>query len=137
MKLTPKTYAAAYVAAAQNTTARELSKVAARFWNLVWRRHHWAWRNKIIEQVGALWREQHGVELVTVTTAKPLTTEAKSKLQRALTKQLDKKVEIESVVKPHLLGGMIITIGDRRVDASLKGRLDSLYHALAGSSVNE
>lgn len=132
MKLTPKIYAAALVGAVEGATPAEVTKAAKRLWLMVWQHRHWSWRQRIINEVADLWRRRHGQRLATVSTAKPLTVSEHTALTKSLTQHLGSKVELATVVKPHLLGGAVITIEDERFDASLKGRLDALYHALAG-----
>lgn len=133
MRFTPATYASLYLEAARNTKFSELKVISGRFWYLVWRHRHWSWRRKIVTQVERLWREQEGVTGVELATAKLLSEAATAKLRRGLETALGQKVELNVSLKPHLLAGLVLMVGDRRYDASLKGRIDSLYHALAGT----
>jgi F-type H+-transporting ATPase subunit delta len=45
-----------------------------------------------------------------------------------------KKFEVKEVVDPRLIGGLRIRMGDRRIDASISGRLDSLARELSTTS---
>ncbi len=133
MRFTPTTYALAYLDSTRGSTPVELKGITSRFWAAVWRHRRWGWRRKIIDQVIKLRREQAGVIGVELSVAKPFTDSATQKFQRELTKALGQAVELTVTLKPHLLAGVVLTVGDRRYDASLKGRLDNLYHALAGT----
>ncbi len=134
MRFTPATYANLYLGLAREVAPRELPAVTARFWQLVWKHRHWGWRQRIVSEVVTLWRKESGVTGVELAVAKPLTEAAETKLKRELTKAVGQEVELTVSVKPHLLSGLVVTVGDRRYDASLKGRIDSLYHQLAGTT---
>lgn len=132
MKISPTFYAKAFVNLAGSTPTKELPDVAARFWRLVFRRKHFGWRAQILTEVARLASEAHGVLTVNVASAHELTDAQQTKLARELGVALDSKVELVVEHKPHLLAGTVVTVGDKRYDASLKGRLDSLCRTLAG-----
>lgn len=133
MKLSPTLYAQAFVELARGTPARELPELAARLWRTVFRHRRFGWRQPIVAEVTRLWQQAHGVQPVRVAAAHELSEPAQGKLARELGAALNAKVELEVEYKPHLLAGAVVTVGDTRYDASLKGRLDRLYRALAGS----
>ena len=56
----------------------------------------------------------------------PRVVELVAKLERAY----GKKFEVTQEVDPKLIGGVRLTMGDRRIDASIAGRLDSLAREL-------
>ncbi len=134
MKSTPRDYARVYLELAHQARAAELSLLARRFWELVWKRRHFAWRQLIIAETEQLMYAQAGLTQVEVATAKPLQPAAAKKLESELKTALGQPVHLNFVVKPHLLAGIMVTTQDCRWDASLKGRLDQLYQALAGES---
>jgi F-type H+-transporting ATPase subunit delta len=41
-----------------------------------------------------------------------------------------KKFEVRQVVDPNLIGGVRITMGDRRIDGTISGQLDALARTL-------
>jgi F-type H+-transporting ATPase subunit delta len=84
-------------------------------------------------EVGTQWLKHEGVTGVQLAVAKPLSDSALAKLKREFKSALGNEVELTVSLKPHLLAGLVATVGDQRYDASLKGRIDNLYHALAGS----
>jgi F-type H+-transporting ATPase subunit delta len=133
MKLSPITYANAYLSAARKTTATKLPELANKFWQVVWKHRHLSWKRRILLEVERLWHEQEEKVVVEVSTAKPLSDTARAHIKRQLKSSLNKDIELKEIIKPHLLSGIIITLNNRRYDASLKGRLDSLYQKLAGN----
>lgn len=132
MKYTPRLYAQAYLAAQAACPPSEVSQLARRFWQMVWQHKHFAWRRQIITTVKDLWYEQQGVIEVEVATVRPLPLALLHDLEKSLETFMASRVELKSVLKPHLLAGAVLTIGDTRIDASLKARLTSLYNHLAG-----
>jgi F-type H+-transporting ATPase subunit delta len=67
---------------------------------------------------------------VRVLTASPLTGAQKEALAKELTESFHVKPEIREEVQPELLGGMVLILGDRRLDASVLGQLESLKQSL-------
>ena len=54
----------------------------------------------------------------------------KTKLNKQLSDQLGKKIELTESVDESLIGGVVIRIGDKVLDGSIKGRLDSMRSSL-------
>jgi F-type H+-transporting ATPase subunit delta len=67
---------------------------------------------------------------VRVLTASPLTSAQKEALSQKLADTFRVKPEIREEVQPELLGGMVLILGDRRLDASVLGQLERLKQSL-------
>lgn len=67
-----------------------------------------------------------------VTSAHPLTDEQLSTLSERLREREGREIRIESRVDPEILGGLVVTIGSRRVDSSIRTRLNSLAQTMKG-----
>ena len=76
-------------------------------------------------------RESRNVELAEVTTAVDLVEEDRQQVTRWLQGYLGKQVETRYRVDPEILGGLVAMVGDRLIDASVRGRLDALRNALS------
>jgi F-type H+-transporting ATPase subunit b len=63
-----------------------------------------------------------------VTSALPLTSDEQATIQRDL--QGRGATEVEFKVDPQILGGLVVRVGDRVVDASMSSQLDSLRQSL-------
>jgi F-type H+-transporting ATPase subunit delta len=68
-----------------------------------------------------------------VTTAKDLTQDQQTALQDALKRSMGGKVNIETRVDPALIGGMVVHVGSRMIDNSLRSKLNRLQHAMKGA----
>ena len=83
-----------------------------------------------LENFIKLARAARGESLVVVTSAKKLDDAARRTLHAALEKKLG-KIVIEEQVDATLLAGVVIRKGSQLLDASLKGRLNTLKVALS------
>lgn len=80
----------------------------------------------IAEKYNALYDEMEGVEVAKVTTAIPLTAELEAKVLDKIATISNKKVTIENIVDPAIIGGFILRIGDNQYNASVANRLQEL-----------
>lgn len=67
-----------------------------------------------------------------VTSAQPLTAQQAEAVTAALRQAVGSKVSVETRVDPALLGGMVVRVGSRMVDSSLKTKLQKLELAMKG-----
>ena len=74
--------------------------------------------------------EHRGEASAEVATAHPLSAAQEAELKAALKGVVGKDVAIAVTVDPSLLGGMIVKMGSRQIDTSLKTKLNSLKLAL-------
>ena len=65
-----------------------------------------------------------------VASAAPLSDTQLSTLAEALDAATGKKVVISSKVDPSLIGGLVVKVGSRMIDTSLKTKLNSLKFAM-------
>jgi F-type H+-transporting ATPase subunit delta len=84
----------------------------------------------IAEQFEQLMEQDRGVSRARATTAVPLADAEREALAKQLQVQTGNQVVLETAVDPRLLGGVVVQIGDRLIDASTKGRLEALRESL-------
>lgn len=70
------------------------------------------------------------ISRVTVTSAVKLDDEDKQKLKAKLETKLGSTVEFDYEINSNIIAGLIIKIGDRVIDGSLKTKLENLKSAL-------
>jgi F-type H+-transporting ATPase subunit delta len=78
----------------------------------------------------ALLARHRGETSASVTSASKLTDQQVTALKQALKAALDKEVALEQRVDPRLLGGLVVKVGSRMIDTSLRTRLNSLKIAM-------
>lgn len=74
--------------------------------------------------------EHRGETAAEITSAHALTAAQQTELKAALKSVAGKDVAITITVDPSLLGGLIVKMGSRQIDTSLKTKLNSLKLAL-------
>jgi F-type H+-transporting ATPase subunit delta len=84
----------------------------------------------IAREYGRLLDRQRGVVAAIVTSAVPLTTDETSGIQARVEAMTGTTVSLRSEVDVALIGGLTVRIGDRLLDASVRGRLERLRSQL-------
>ena len=75
-------------------------------------------------------REARGILEAIVTVAEPLTDTLRDDVQAKLQAMTGKDVIVSVRQDPRIMGGIIIQIGDKRIDGSIARRLDELKKTL-------
>lgn len=86
--------------------------------------------NKMIRTFLALAARQRGEVNAEVATAHPLTDEQLATLKETLRASAGKDVQLITKVDPTLLGGLIVKMGSRMIDSSIRTKLTSLKTAM-------
>lgn len=76
-------------------------------------------------------REHEGVLEAKIISALPISEEQVKQLLATLEKKYGRKVSAQVEVDPELIGGARIVVGDKVIDATVRGRLDAMAAALA------
>ena len=87
--------------------------------------------NAIALEYNALFDIMNNVEVAKVTTAIPMDAALEAKVLAKIATFSDKKVTIENVVDPSIIGGFILRIGDKQYNASVANRLQVLKRELS------
>ncbi|MGH8479183.1 MAG: F0F1 ATP synthase subunit delta [Gammaproteobacteria bacterium] len=74
----------------------------------------------------ALVAEAAGVAEVEVISAFALDADQRQAIERAVRRRAGKDIEVKTSIDPALIGGAVIRMGDRVIDASVRGRLQQL-----------
>lgn len=88
----------------------------------------------IAAEYGRLVDEYRRRVVASVTTAVALPDELAGLMRLKIEQVLGKEVILKPEVHPEIKGGYLLRIGDRVIDASLKGRLDVLRERLVGGN---
>jgi F-type H+-transporting ATPase subunit delta len=73
---------------------------------------------------------RRGEIMVQVASARPLTDRQTEALGDALRRSVGPKINIEARVEPDLIGGLVVRVGSRMVDTSIRTQLQKLQRAL-------
>ena len=78
--------------------------------------------------------DRQGIVHATATSAAPLSDTEKRALTGRLEQMTGGRVELETTVDESLLGGLVVRVGDRLIDGSVRGRLERLRTQLASGA---
>ena len=111
----------------------ELSQSIYHFLLLLVDKRRFALLSVIAEQFREMANAAQGIVIADVTTAQPATEAQQKKIAAKLEAVTGKKVELRLHENKALLGGVVVKIGDRRIDGSVAGRLQALQKELLTS----
>ena len=80
----------------------------------------------LVIELQRLLSEEKGEITAEVISASKLSDEQYDKLAEVLSKSTGNKVRIESTTDETILGGLIVKVGSRMLDTSIRAKLDSL-----------
>ena len=89
---------------------------------------------EIVNAFAALVAERRGIITAHVASAHPLNDVQRQQLRARLIEAGYGNVNIQERVEPDLLGGLVVRIGARLYDTSLKSRLQRLQYAMKGAA---
>ena len=75
--------------------------------------------------------------IANITTAVPLNDELRTKAMSVIKTMSDKEVTLQESVDPDIIGGLIVKIGDKQIDASVKRRLKNFQQELSKNIYSE
>lgn len=87
----------------------------------------------IIQEYKVMFNKHEEIVKVVAVTAIPMEERYKAKLKVVLSNKLMKKVELENMVDPGILGGVILKFENKLVDGSVKGKLEDLGKVIGGN----
>ena len=87
---------------------------------------------EIVRAFAAIAAAQRGEVTAEVTSAHPLDDNQIAQLAQKLKAREGKEVKIKATVDPEILGGLVVRIGSRQIDSSIRTRLNTLANAMKG-----
>jgi len=87
----------------------------------------------VAEAFGRMADEQEGIVHASITAAVDLSPQQVEGIEQRLSSSLGKTVQVTSAVDPGMVGGLVVRVGDRMVDGSVRTRLKRLRRELEGA----
>ncbi|TYR33919.1 F0F1 ATP synthase subunit delta [Sphingobacterium phlebotomi] len=81
------------------------------------------------------YNEAKGIVKASVTSATTLSEANLADLQKIITEEIKAEVVLKNIVDPSLIGGFMVRVGDRQIDASIAGKLNKLEKHFAAQGV--
>ncbi|MFO1106151.1 MAG: F0F1 ATP synthase subunit delta [Amaricoccus sp.] len=84
----------------------------------------------LIAQVKALAADARGEVTAAVTAATPLSDDQLASLRAALKAGIGKDVALDITIDPALIGGLVVRVGSRMIDTSIRSKLANLQNVM-------
>lgn len=84
-----------------------------------------------------LYRQDQGVKSAVITTAVPLQEDLITHINKKLESEFNTRVELSQRVDSDLIGGFVLRIDDRQIDASLASQLRKVKETLLQTEINK
>jgi len=85
---------------------------------------------QLVSALQGLIAAEKGEVTAEVTSAKALTKAQSDKLAKALKASVGKEVKIKAAVDEGLIGGLIVKVGSKMIDTSIRSKLGNLQNAM-------
>jgi F-type H+-transporting ATPase subunit delta len=112
----------------------ELSSLTRRFLGVLAENRRLFLLGSVIDGYLAELAKRRGEMTVDVTAAHALNHDQMAAVTDALNRSLGSKVSVNVKVDPSILGGLIVKVGSRLIDSSVKTKLDRLQLAMKGAA---
>ncbi|MDF1698234.1 MAG: ATP synthase F1 subunit delta [Saprospiraceae bacterium] len=113
----------------------KVNKLTKAFLDITLRKGRERYLPEIATEFMAQYKRMKGISSVQLITATPISDASLSKLKAKLLESdaTDSSVEIETSVDASLIGGFIVKIGDKQIDASVSHKLDQMAKSLSSN----
>jgi F-type H+-transporting ATPase subunit delta len=118
----------------QRTFEGSLSSLTYNFLRLLASRSRLAELSAILARFEALVDERRGKVEVTVTVAAPLDASQLADVRQSVSRSLGKDAVVQQVVDASIIGGMVLRVGDKLIDGSVKTQLDTMRKRLLSAA---
>ncbi len=85
---------------------------------------------QMIRALRAMIAEQKGEVTADVVSAKALTKTQSDKLAKALAAAIGKDVKLNAAVDESLIGGLVVKVGSKMIDTSIRSKLNTLQNTM-------
>jgi len=113
-------------------TAMQLDPVTTKFLGVLASNRRLGQLGNVISAFNMLAARYRGETTAEVTSAHELAPDQVDALKARLKAQTGRDVAIEAKVDPAILGGLIVKLGSRQIDGSIRTKLNTLAHAMKG-----
>jgi F-type H+-transporting ATPase subunit delta len=111
-----------------------MSGLASNFLSLIAKNRRLFALEAIIAAFLEILAERRGEVTANVTAATELSAAQRAKLTDAVKKAVGANAQIETRVDPDILGGLVVRVGSRMYDSSLRSKLQRLENAMKGAA---
>lgn len=129
MKLRPKHYAISLYESLQGVSKKEIETILRNFVVLLYKNADIKFFNEIINEFTHYYNKVNNISDITVTTAFELSKDDMILVETIVKDILNKNIASNFKQDKNVLGGFVVKSEDVRIDASVKGQLESLHNS--------
>lgn len=111
----------------------KVSKVTLAFLNMIASKR----REDIIPEIASAFEEQYkehkNIITAVVTTAAPLDAATKAKMLELVKQKIKGEIDLVEKVNKDLIGGFVLTVNDKQIDASIRRKLNEMKKDFSGN----
>ena len=101
-------------------------KIVIRFFAILIKKGRFVLLPEIAKSYFALLSESKGIKFAEITAAGQLAKEEINTIRKYLEKELSKVVEVQTIVNPALIGGVVIKYDSKLIDCSIRGAVKKI-----------
>jgi F-type H+-transporting ATPase subunit delta len=83
------------------------------------------------------YRKQKGIVVTKLTTAGTIPDEMKQKIIRIVVDKTKEEVDLQSVINPDIIGGFVLELDDKQLDASIRNQLVKIKQELINNKISK
>ena len=122
-------------AIAETTFGRIASRPVLNLIGLMLRRGRIQELPRLAAEFRRLDNARQGITIATATSASPLSPDEVQAITERMEQFTGGRVELDIQVDPSLLGGLVVLVGDRLIDGSVRSRLERLRNQLVSGAL--
>lgn len=111
----------------------KVSKLTSLFFDLVSKKNRESVLPEVAEEFHKQYNIKKGIIAATVVTPFPLDTELRTKFKKVVLEIFGKEAELTESIDESLIGGFVLTVGDKQINESLSSKLKELKHEFSHS----
>lgn len=104
----------------------KISEISRNFISIIANKKRESLLSDIAKSFIELYKSYNNIESATITTAVPLSDELKNNIIDYIKKYNNSKIDLHEIVDEKIIGGTIIKIGDKQLDASVSKEISEL-----------
>lgn len=113
------------------TFGKHVSEILTNFFKLLIDKKRSDVMHEVYGDFKALVEAQKGLVVAKVESVIPLEANEIKDLEAKLNNVTGKTVTVNNVINPDIMGGLVVKVGDKVIDGSIKRKLENLKHELA------
>lgn len=105
----------------------KVNNLTMSFFDIITRKNREPLLGAIAKEFHNAYNDHKGIGKATITSAVPLDAKLRAEFENLVKVYSEKKqVELEERVDPEMIGGFVLKVGDRQIDASIKNKIKTL-----------